>query len=266
MATSQSWFESASRWWRAGLGLGAVGLLCVSANVASAAATSKGYALEPMPRNLEIKYALSAFPPHLREAAAVYVLDPAKGYVLARPGTNGFHCFVGRTEYGREDFAGNLYFPIGFDPEGAKTILPVYFDVARIRIEGKMSPEEVKQWVLKRVKDGTYRSPSRPGISYMVSPVMTGYRGPGSKEIATMNMPHLMFYAPNLSRDDFGAGTPRGTYPYLLDPGPHAYMIQNIGEAEKARISEESKDLLRELCAYRSELCIDTPAAVHHVR
>lgn len=248
------------------LRLAAIGTLCALASVTSLAAPPQAPALDAMPRDLEVKYALSALPPHLRGGATVYVLDPVKGYIPARPGANGFHCFVGRTEYGREHFASNLYFPISFDPEGARTILPVYFDVARLRIEGKLNPEEVKQLVLKRVKDGTYRSPSRPGVSYMVAPVMTGYRGPGSKEIVTMNMPHLMFYAPNLSGADFGAGAPRGIYPYLLDPGPHAYMIQNVGEAEKAKITEESKDLLRELCAYRSELCIERGAAGHHGR
>ena len=54
------------------------------------ASQTYGEPLTAMPRELEIKYALSALPPHLRDGAAVYVLDLAKGYVLARPGTNGF--------------------------------------------------------------------------------------------------------------------------------------------------------------------------------
>jgi len=48
----------------------------------------------PLPRDLEIQLALSALPPHLRDNATVYVLNPAKGFEVARQGTNGFHAFV----------------------------------------------------------------------------------------------------------------------------------------------------------------------------
>ena len=54
----------------------------------------------------------------------------------------------------------------------------------------------------------------------MVSPIITAYHGPGSKEVMTVAMPHLMFYAPNLTASDFGGGPLRGTYPYVFDQGP----------------------------------------------
>ena len=50
--------------------------------------------IEPLPRDLEIQLALSALPPHLRDNATVYVLNPDKGFEVARKGTNGFHAFV----------------------------------------------------------------------------------------------------------------------------------------------------------------------------
>ena len=50
-----------------------------------------------MPRDLEIDYALSALPPHLRDGATVYVLNPKKGYEKIREGDNGFHAYVLRT-------------------------------------------------------------------------------------------------------------------------------------------------------------------------
>jgi len=232
----------------------AVVVVCLLGSVGSGRAY--GDALAGMPRDLEIKYALSALPPHLRTGADVYVLDPAKGYVVARQGTNGFSCFVARTEYSREHFGNNVFVPVGYDSEGSKSYMRVYFDVARLRIEGKLSPEELKQLMQKRLTDGTYKSPARPGVAYMVAPIMTGYAGPGSKEVITMSMPHLMFYAPNMAPADFGAGPPRGTYPYILDPGPLGYMIVNIGQTEKANIVRESENLLNELCAFRAELCI----------
>src|ERR1700690_3921595 len=53
--------------------------------------------VEPLPRDLEIQLALSALPPHLRDNATVYVLNPDKGFEVARKGTNEFHAFVART-------------------------------------------------------------------------------------------------------------------------------------------------------------------------
>lgn len=66
-----------------------------------AASDSNNAALDPLPRDLEVKLALSALPPHLRADATVYILDPKKGYILERQGTNGFSCFVERTDYTR---------------------------------------------------------------------------------------------------------------------------------------------------------------------
>ncbi|MGH9847718.1 MAG: hypothetical protein ACREEM_54200, partial [Blastocatellia bacterium] len=61
--------------------------------------------IEPLPRDLEIQLALSALPPHLRENATVYTLNPDKGFEVARKGTNGFHAFVART--GDDSFRGS---------------------------------------------------------------------------------------------------------------------------------------------------------------
>jgi hypothetical protein len=71
---------------------------------ASAQNAEKTRKLEPLPRDLEIQLALSALPPHLRDNATVYVLNPDKGFVAARKGTNGFHTLVART--GDDSFRG----------------------------------------------------------------------------------------------------------------------------------------------------------------
>lgn len=219
------------------------------------ASQTSGEPLTGMPRDLEIKYALSALPPHLRDGAAVHVLDLAKGYVLARPGTNGFSCFVARTEYSRAHFDNNLFIPVGYDAEGSKSYLPVYFDVARLRIEGKTSPDDLKARVETGLRDGTYRSPARPGVAYMLAPIITAYHGPGSREVMTVVMPHVMFYGPNLTTADFGGGPLRGIYPYMFDQGPLGYMIVNLGTAETAELVKQSADLMGELCAFRADLC-----------
>jgi len=48
--------------------------------------------LSRMPESLEVRYALSATPRHLRADATVYVLDPSRGYVLNHKGANGISC------------------------------------------------------------------------------------------------------------------------------------------------------------------------------
>jgi len=64
---------------------------------ASAQNTKKTRRLEPLRRDLEIQLALSALPPHLRDDATVYVLNPDRGFEVGRKGTKGFHALVART-------------------------------------------------------------------------------------------------------------------------------------------------------------------------
>src|SRR5215472_426390 len=84
--------------------------------------------------------------------------------------------------------------PECFDAEGTRTIVPVSFDVARLRAEGKLNPQQLKEEIKHRFAQGTYRSPAHPGISYMLSPIQRLYGGPDSKDTKTVNMPHYMFY------------------------------------------------------------------------
>jgi hypothetical protein len=70
-------------------------------------------------------------------------------------------------------------------------------------------------------------------------------------------MPHLMFYAPNMTPKDFGAGPVMGPYPNSLQPGPHGYMIVNMGATEKAEINRQERDLIEEACAYSANLCLE---------
>ncbi len=75
-----------------------------------------------MPADLERDFALSALPPHLRDSATVYLLDPDKGYYIARQGTNGFSTFVNRTEWEWAEFVQDTYAAISYDAEGSKNI------------------------------------------------------------------------------------------------------------------------------------------------
>jgi len=61
-----------------------------------------------MPPDLETDFALSSLPTYIRDSATVYLLDPEKGFYVARQGTNGFICFVLRTYWELAEFRQDL--------------------------------------------------------------------------------------------------------------------------------------------------------------
>lgn len=225
---------------------------------------STDWRLEKMPVKLETDFALSALPPYLRANTTVYLLDPDKGYYIAHKGTNGFICFVSRTEWEWGEFRKDIATPISFDAEGAKKIFPMYEEVAEMRASGKYTALQIKSIMTGRIKKGVYRAPAREGVSFMLGPIMRSYYGPTSayKNVATMSMPHYMFYAPYLTNADIG-NTPDGREdgPMVINaaaPGlgvgksPFSYIILPAGQTEKAKIMKDDQDLLKRLIAYRS--------------
>jgi hypothetical protein len=132
-------------------------------------------------------------------------------------------------------------------------------DAAALRIQG-MSPAGLKAEIERRYKNGTYRVPERTGVSYMVAPVQRTWMLPDG-QVHTGSMPHLMFYAPNLTDEQIGAvPNPDFAYPFMFKEGiaEQSYIIQLMGQAETARIIADGKTLLDELCAYRDVLCLRT--------
>src|SRR5438874_5874384 len=114
--------------------------------------------IEPLPRDLEIQLALSALPPHLRDNATVYVLNPDKGFEVARKGTNGFHAFVARTgddtfrgSWPLKEYRSDILYPVSFDEAGAKAQMRVFFDAAAMQAKGT-PPEELKKIIQQRYK------------------------------------------------------------------------------------------------------------------
>jgi len=216
--------------------------------------------LEKMPADLERDYALSALPPDLRNGASVYLLDPSKGYYLARKGSNGFVAFVARTEWEWSEFRQDVIAPISFDAEGAKMIFPVYQAVAAMRASGKYTALQVRNIIIDRIRKGIYKAP-KSGISYMLAPIMRWYVGPPDKyTVATMNMPHYMPYAPYLTNEAIcnvpggHAGSPfvGNAAPLVLGAknNPFVYLILPLGEKETAKIVQDNKDLLKRLAGY----------------
>jgi len=212
--------------------------------------------LERMPESLETRFALSAAPPHAREQATVYLLDPSKGYALARTGTNGVTCVVVRTDWQWSSlpFRDDIFWPVCYDSEGSQTLLRDYFAAAELRARGMGSPA-VHDAVTSRFGTPGSPNPARTGVAYMIAPIMRGYTS-GSEPV-TMNMPHYMFYAPGLKDADIGGHGFSKEYPFMLamSHGRDDYIILLVGEAEKTRILQESRALLEDLCSYRRYLC-----------
>jgi hypothetical protein len=234
-----------------------ISLIGISAPPSQAAETT----IEQMPAKLETRFALSALPPALRDAATVYLLDPKKGYQLSRQGTSGVTCLVERTVWELADFRNDIYIPLCYDAVGTKAHLKVIMDTATLRAQG-MSPVALKAEIEKRYENKTYKAPEKAGLSYMVAPIFRTV-GPPDMKVHTMPMPHVMFYAPNITNEDIGAVPNLSVHSSLLYPfidkqgiAEQSYMIQLIGEAEKAKIMADEKTLLDDLCAYRDVLCL----------
>ena len=229
--------------------------------------------LEKMPVDLETDYALSSLPPHLRTGATVYLLDPKNGYYVGHQGSNGYICFVSRTEWEWNEFRQDLATSISFDAEGARSIFPVYMAVAAMRATGKYQPAQIKDSIMARISSGVCKAPAKPGMSYMLSPVMRVYPGtPDIKQPITISMPHYMLYAPYLTDDNtrFKSGT-EGLL--LTNPGnsilgdgkgPYGYVIIPASDTEKAIIVEDGKDLLKRLVAYKDYFKTEAGAEHHH--
>ena len=226
-----------------------------------------GWELDKMPADLETELALSALPANLRAAATVYLLDPTRGYYVGRKGSNGFVCFIDRTDWEWGEFRKDVYAPMGYDPEGARTIFPAYRDVAAMRASGKLTARQIKDTMIGRMHKGIYKAPARTGISYMLAPIMRVYTGmPGDENVMTMSMPHYMFYAPYINASDVGVVSDAAEGPWLINPGntvlgdrkgPHGFIVVLAAKGTTAKIVKDGQPLLARLAAYSPYFKLD---------
>src|SRR5215470_6532756 len=241
---------------------GVLGLIlsCSTFNHTGLAQTARTADAQPtlkrMPTDLETRFAVSAAPPHLRENATVYLLDPAKGYAVSKQGTNGVSCIVVRSDWQFPNFAfrDDIFWAVCYDSEGSKTLLQDYLHAAELRAKG-MDAKQVHAAVTQKFGTAAYPNPARTGVAYMIAPVMRGWAN--APQPVTMNMPHYMFYAPNMKDADIGGNGFSKQYPFVLsmNTGRDDYIIMLAGESEKAKIIDDSKDLLAQLCFYHASLC-----------
>jgi hypothetical protein len=239
-------------------------IIVIFLSIQSFGQASAGWKLERMPVDLETDFALSCLPPHVRPGATVYLLNPEKGYYIARQGNNGYICFVARTDWERGEFRQDFAAAISYDAEGAGTIFPVFEDVETMRSSGKFTALQIRDTITDRFNKGIYKAPAKAGISYMLAPVMRVFVGePGHLSVVSFSMPHYMFYAPYLTAADIGGNSDSGGPMVLGEKNPHGYIILPAGKTEKAQIIAENKNLLKRLTEYKSYFEV-MPDDMHH--
>ncbi|MDQ6829338.1 MAG: hypothetical protein M3081_10775, partial [Gemmatimonadota bacterium] len=151
----------------------------------------------PLPDAEEIALAMSAAPPAISAHADVYAVRTT-GAVKIRAGTNGLACMVIRDPH-----PGSLY-PMCFDREAVKSAMRYEFFRATLRAKG--TPEaQIEKEVEAAYARGELRMPTKPAISYMMSPQQILFTSP-YKEGRRLGAwhPHLMISMPGTASSQLG--------------------------------------------------------------
>jgi len=159
-----------------------------------------------MDRDAEIALARSAAPPSIAKDATVLVLG-RHGFEAAVQGTNGFVCNVDRSWMDRLDIDSPEFWnhkrrgPICFNPEAAKTLVPLLMIRTRLALAGR-SKAEIKEGLKAAIDKGKLPAIEPSGMSYMLS--KQGHLNDHDGHW----LPHLMFYAPAKDANTWGANLP----------------------------------------------------------
>lgn len=168
----------------------------------------------------EKELALSALPDRLRSEATVYVRNGER-YKVVQQGSN-FSCIVERNHP-------LSIIPQCMDSKGRDSILPALIWKSE-RIMAGESPEQVTEKYKDKLAKGEFAAPAGAGVSYMTSAFNWIHIAARDQRIAVG--PHVMFYAPDVENMQIGGSqqysqSNRGM-PFVLDPGPHGYMISFV--------------------------------------
>ena len=220
-------------------------LLALCAGVASGAADKPTPA---MPEAEEIQAALEAAPSHLRDEAGVYVLD-STGYRRVRESANGFNCLVTRE-------IPAAFEPRCYDAEGSASLLPVVLFRAGQRAKG-VTGAEIEREVAARYTRGEYFAPRRVGVCYMLSMRNIVVVDRAISLVGRVG-PRLMFYAPNLRNEDFGATADLEARFLVADEATQASMIiVPVVSARRARTFYYAPEALSPLSESRVSASVD---------
>ena len=166
-------------------------------------------------RNAEIALARSAAPPSIAKDATVMVLR-RHGYETAVEGTNGFVCNVDRSwmdqfENSPEFWNPKRLGPVCYNPQAARTLLPITLMRTKLALAGK-SKAEMKEDMKAAIEKGELPALEPGGMAYMLS--KQGFLNSKCGNCA----PHLMFYVPVKDAHTWGAGALGSDLPVLLSP------------------------------------------------
>jgi hypothetical protein len=161
--------------------------------------SAQGYPVIPrvLPDTEEIILARSAAPAEISAAASVYTVRGGRAVEL-RTGTNGCSCMVARDLH-----EGSLY-PICFDVEGTKSVLPRELMEVSLRSMGRSEADVVKA-VEAAYESGALRPPASLAIAYMMSARQVLFSSPLAEGVRVGPWhPHVMLYVPNATAEQLG--------------------------------------------------------------
>lgn len=168
-----------------------------------------------MDRDAEIALARSAAPSSVAKDATVMVLG-RHGYETAVEGKNGFVCNVDRSwmdqfENSPEFWNPKRRGPVCYNPQAARTLLPITLIRTKLALAGK-SKAEINEGMKAAIEKGELPALEPGGMAYMLS--KQGFLNSKCGNCA----PHLMFYVPVKDARTWGAGALSSGLPVLLAP------------------------------------------------
>lgn len=148
----------------------------------------------------ELGLAATAGPPSITVEASYYVLKRS-GFVLAREGSNGWHCFVERVWFYSVDesteYDPRVRAPHCINQEGSQTRMQDIFMTTRLAIEG-LSQQEVESRIDAAYRSGELRLPERLAMTYMMPKKQWLGQSIGNW------CPHMMIWLPYLDEGSVG--------------------------------------------------------------
>src|ERR1700732_3412394 len=168
-------------------------------------------------RNAEIALARTAAPPSVSGDATVVILGP-HGFETAAQGKNGFVCIVERAWMSPFE---SLEFwnrknrsPICYNPQAARTILPITYMRTKLVLAGK-SKAEVKEGMKAAVENKELPALEPGAMCYMMS--QKAYlTDKGITQAGAHTLAHMMFYTSQINPADWGANVDNS--PIVIDP------------------------------------------------
>lgn len=169
-----------------------------------------------LPLDEEIVLARSAAPASISANARVLMLADT-GYVVATEGSSDVTCVVNRSWNRSVE-------PHCYDAEGSATVMRIELRRNFLRHTGK-SEDQIDAEIADMIARGSLRLPSRPAMSYMMSPRQVLYDDSG-RHVGAWR-PHLMLYYPGLTSAALGLPA---------KPDMRVGMVANEGTAQSSLV------------------------------